>query len=352
VTTRLAETQGAMARELPSPVERSARVSGSGVTALTCARLLGVQGWQIEHDPGGEARPVHLLLGQATANLLAALWSDPALLRGAHRIRERAVYWNRGKAVAPVAAPGLVMAADELVRRLASRATIATSSRGSAPGWIVSAQAPQAGASSPAMREIGRRHAWIAHATLAQAALRDRCLMESIDDGWLFLLPVGAGNADLQYVSLPSDAPPPAPEFVIEKTTMIRQALSGIAPWRRPIACMPKVHLAPARRGVLAVGEGALAFDPISGDGVGHALRSVVLAATTLDAMATGRPVGDCLNDYAATLHRAMAHHLRICLDLYDNTMFGPGWRSECDAMRAALAELDRNGRGATVEPT
>jgi hypothetical protein len=322
------------------------------MTALTCARLLGVQGWQVQREQGGEARPVHLLLGQATANLVAALWSDPTLFRGAHRIRERAVCWNRKNGMEAVAAPGLVIAADELVRRLASRLTTESNGQDPAPFWIVHARAPQTGEFPPALREIGRRQAWIAPAMLAPRAHRDRCLMESVERGWLFLLPVSAERADLQYVSLPSHPPPPAPEFVIEKTTMIRHALSDIAPWRSPIACMPKVHLTPAQSGALAVGEGALAFDPISGDGVGHALRSVVLAATTLDAIAKGQPADECLSEYAATLHRAMAHHLKICLGLYNDAMHDPGWRAEIAAMRAEMAELGGNERGAARDST
>jgi hypothetical protein len=322
------------------------------VTALTCARLLGVQGWQVQRDQGSEARPVHLLLGQATANLVAALWSDPTLFRGAHRIRERAVCWNRRNGMEPVAAPGLVIAADELVRRLASRLTTENNGQDPPPLWIVNARAPQAGEFPSALREIGRRQAWIAPATLAPKALRDRCLMESVEGGWLFLLPASAERADLQYVSLPSHSPPPAPEIVIEKTAMICHALSDIAPWRSPLACMPKVHLMPAQPGELAVGEGALAFDPISGDGVGHALRSVVLAATTLDAIAKGQPADECLSEYAATLHRAMAHHLKICLELYDNAMQDPGWRAEIATMRATTGELSGSGGHAARDST
>ena len=55
---------------------------------------------------------------------------------------------------------------------------------------------------------------------------------------------------------------------------------------------MPRARLPPASVGWLAVGEGALAFDPISGDGVGHALRGVVLAATTLHEIASGKEIG------------------------------------------------------------
>src|SRR5665213_2110891 len=153
--------------------------------------------------------------------------------------------------------------------------------------------------------------------------------MEAISDGWVFLLPVGGGSASLQFVSIPSRVPLPDPALVVAATRAIRDAIDKVGAWSDPIPCMPRARLPPAGIGRLAVGEGALAFDPISGDGVGHALRGVVLAVTTLHEIAIGKDIGECLDGYADTLRRAMGQHVRTCLGLYADAPFAAAWKDE-----------------------
>jgi hypothetical protein len=323
--------------------ERSAVVLGSGVAALTCARLLAVQGWRVHLESDGSSRPIHLMLGEPTVALLARLWNDPSLFAGARPIGARAVSWGAKPEFETLPAPGIAIAAADLARRLAARLdlpqNVASDDREAA--WIVDARTGSTHQDSAApTHAFGRRHASIAQASLRANSRTDVCVMESLERGWVFLLPIGAGQAALQFVSVPEAPALPGSSEVVAATRMIGNAIENVDPWTGFVPCMPRARLPPARPGQIAIGEVALAFDPISGDGVGHALRSVVLAATVLQAIADGEPVQKCLDDYANTLRRAMTQHLSICLGLYADAPRAGGWREEVVAMKSGIALL------------
>jgi len=267
--------------------QRSVVVRGSGVAGLTIARLLDLQGWST------------------------------------------------------VPAPSVAIDASELARRLAASLRLAPASGDdvSDAAWIVDARSisPQTTGPASPMHAFGRRHARVAQAMLRAASRPDTCVIETVRDGWVFLLPAGAGGASLQFVSIPSITPIPAPNEAVAATRTIRKAIDSIGAWSDPMPCMPRIRLSPARPGRIAIGEAALGFDPISGDGVGHALRGTVLAATLLHGIANGTPIAECLDGYAYTLRRAMTHHLKTCLGLYAYT---PDWCDELSAMASGVALL------------
>lgn len=284
------------------------------------------------------------MLSAPTAALLAALWDDPKLLAGGHQIDERAVSWGAAQSVDVLSAHGIVLDVDDLVQRLASRLSLPPIAAQSASdaAWVVDTRSDSTGPSSAdqPMRAFGGRHAWISKIELRTDAREDLCVMESVANGWAFLLPAGGGIASLQYVSIPSREPPLRPAELGASTRSIRNAIGNTGAWSEPIPCMPRARVPPMSAGWLAVGEGALAFDPISGDGVGHVLRGVVLAATTLQEITSGKDMAECLDQYANTLRRAMAQHLRTCLGLYRDAPLAAPWQDEILAMAAGVALL------------
>ena len=290
------------------------------------------------------ARRRHILLSEKTARLLTAIWDDPMLLAGTHPIRERAVSWEAARDVEVLPSPGIALDIDDLIQRLEAGLSLPPSAADatSDAAWIVDTRPGSTGpsdADSP-MCAFGDRHAWFSQVELRTDSRDDLCIMESVADGWAFLLPTGGGLASLQFVSIPSCVPPPSPAEVGAATRAIRDAIGNVGAWSDPIPCMPRARLPPTSAGRLAVGEGALAFDPISGDGVGHALRGAVLAATTLDDIVSGKETAECLHDYANTLRRAMAQHLRTCLGLYRDAPLAAAWRKEIGAMETGVALL------------
>jgi hypothetical protein len=266
------------------------------------------------------------------------LWGDPLLLAGAHPVAQRAVVWGAAEPTI-LPAPGIVLDVDDLVGRLAQRLERPSGATGNA-AWIVDTQ-PGVFDTGPPMRAFGNRQTWLAQVELRPQSRDDLCIMESVAQGWAFLLPLGGGLASLQFVSVPAAAPVPSPSEVVSSTRTIREAVGGAGAWSEPIPCMPRARLPSARDGWLAVGEGALAFDPISGDGVGHALRGVVLAATTLHEIATGKAMAECLDGYTNTLRRAMLQHLQTCHGLYVDAPFAAVWADEIAAMQAGAALLE-----------
>jgi flavin-dependent dehydrogenase len=190
------------------------------------------------------------------------------------------------------------------------------------------------------MRAFGTRQARVAQVSLKPAAPHDQCIMEGTTNGWAFLLPFAPGHASLQFVSALSPDRTPASQHVISGTRAIREAVADAGAWSAPMPCMPRLGNMLAAPGRLAVGEAALGFDPISGDGVGHALRGTVLAAKTLGEITGGADPSECLDRYAATLRRALLQHVDICLSLYGDAPDACCWSGELEAMRSGAAHL------------
>lgn len=238
-----------------------------------------------------------------------------------------------GDAPAAQPEPAFAMRAADLAARLAARlpARLTAVPEGDFD-WVIDARR-----AAPHARCFGRRTARTASAVLRPGADLRTCLMEAVPGGWLFLLPLGGENAALQFVT-PGPAPPP--DEVLGSSRLVAAALAAAGPWSPPLAAMAAATLPAAAPGWLALAEAALSFDPIAGDGVGHALRGVVLAATTLDELAKGAPAAPALARYDATLRAAMAHHLGLCVRHYRAAAPGAVWHDEIAAMEQGRADL------------
>lgn len=102
---------------------------------------------------------------------------------------------------------------------------------------------------------------------------------------------------------------------------------------------MPAFAQPAAFHGLLAVGDSAVAQDPLSGDGLGTGIRSAALAASTLAALSGGENQQACINYYSSRLARAMRVHLKPLLAYYEE-LNDPAWNDEIETMRAGLAVL------------
>ncbi len=297
-------------------MDRSAIIRDAGLAALTCARLLREAGWRVTLESVAEPRELHLLLQERTAALLCALWQDPALLVGAHRVGTRMVCWGDSGPGTEIDAPGVAIAAGELVRRLAARLGPLQAGEGE---WIIEGR----GDARAQFKTFGQRNAWVAPARLREAACAAMSVMEATPDGWVFLVPSGGGAANLQCVRSSGGDCETSPDTIVADTRFVACSVEGGGAWAGPFPAMPRLRVMPARLpardapGSIAVGESAACFDPVSGDGVGHALRGAVLATRVLQSIAGGASPQACLAQYAHTLARAMSHHLALCADFY-----------------------------------
>lgn len=322
----------------------AAVISTPSLASLTCAHLLHQAGWQVVLPPAAmPSLQGAILLRPDTARLLCTLWGDAnaSLLAGAHPLRRRWVRWGEAPAAA-VEAPGLVVELAPLLARLAARlspgiemgvaADMAADMAAYPPGSGASA-APAAGAwrlaargseaaGLGALRRYGARQAWISQVRLAPSAAADMALVEQNGTSWAMVMPCGGGRAMLHQVALPPAATPGIPPALPGR---IAQDVAGIEDTQGPFDAMPRLRMPAAGAGVIALGEAAIAVDPLCGDGAGHALRSAWAACEALCQAARAPDAqAQAWASYQHGLQAAMTRHLQACAQYYARST--PAW--------------------------
>ncbi len=323
-----------MRAALAAPVDsraRSALLVGAGVAGLTAAHLLRAHGWRVAASGTPRASSGAILLRETTARLLLAIWGDTeaTLLRGARRLRGRRVLWGTASE-ARVAEPAYAIELTALVSALAERLERRAPDAAGACAWTLAATDDAARPLGP-VRRYGVRRAWIAEVALSPLAPRDEAVLECVGGAWFMLLPDGAGCGTLQAVAVRTTDAPPFDEM-LSRTRLMPGLLGDIRAHAGPFPCMPRLRTPAAGSRAIAIGEAALACDPLCGDGVGHALRGAVAAASALHAIVAGEPVEHALQRYDAGLAFAMRRHLAACIAHYEAA--GAGWTPEVAAMR------------------
>jgi hypothetical protein len=167
------------------------------------------------------------------------------------------------------------------------------------------------------------------------------CWIESLEDGWLFLIPAAARDAWLLAIGK-------SPESLLASSKV---AAAQIAECGAPSATFPAcARIASPLCGAdwLACGPAAMAFDPICGDGTAHAIREAILAAAIIRAMANGGGAGDLLSHYEARLTGAFRRHLMLCRSFYESGGATPLWRSEVAAIERGIRWCDTKLAGSS----
>ena len=330
---------------------KRALVLGCGVAGLTAAQLLSGRGWTVDCAAGTPGPGPVVVIGWPDARLLLELWqADEALFKSAHRLQGRVVHWEPGPAPSLSPAPALVMAIDDLTRILADRvgaagACLVDAAHVETTGydWVI--QAGGRGAMTQASIDFGRRCGAAAPVRLAPCAHTDRTVMESVAGGWLFVIPQGLGRGTLQAVFCdPLGDPAVDLQALLSQSRAVSPLIEEIA--GRPIgfAAMPRLAPAPCVAGSIAVGDAALALDPMSGGGIVSGLRSAILATAVLDAAEREGISPACFEHYAQRLRDVMRSHVRSCIELYGRAVNAMAWRAEIRAMVEALQRLPTAG--------
>ena len=333
MTAEVAGSVGAALEAPPNSRARSALVIGAGVAGLTAAHLLRARGWTVAASGTPRASFGTILLRETTARLLLAIWGDTdgTLLRGARRLRGRRVRWG-SEPEARVAQPAYAIELATLVSSLAERVGGGAPDAADTCAWTLAATDDAASPLGPA-RRYGVRRAWIADVALSPLAPRDEAVLEGVDGFWFMQLPDRSGRGTLQAVAARASDVPPFDDLLV-RTRLMRDLVGEVRAQAGPFPCMPRLRGPAAGSRTVAVGEAALACDPLCGDGVGHALRGAVAAASSLQAIAIGAPAGDALRRYDAGLAFAMRRHLAACIAHYEAAE--GGWDAEIAAMRNA----------------
>jgi hypothetical protein len=298
-------------------------IEGSGVAATCCAALLraqGIKAFRRERTSAGSG-PV-LLLNSQTQRLLADVFGDPAnLFVGCPIIRKRVVLWKPGAEVAEFAHDGIVADEGLLLQRLSQRAEAdhLPFPEDQTPDYFIHA-APDSDR-SPVMH-FGTRIATAGHVRLLPSAEAGACWVEALPEGWLFLLPRGDGDASLISVGAPA-------RDLLESSRLVVDQLESFAPASREFAAYPKIAEHLIGPSWLSCGNAAIAFDPICGEGVGHAVRESILACAALQRVAESNEDEAPLEYYASRLLIGFLRHLETCRTFYTLASQGSWWMTE-----------------------
>jgi hypothetical protein len=170
-------------------MDMQVHIEGEGVAAACCAQLFSGSG-----QPWASSRVVRpklgaVLLSRQTVALLAGIFPSTDLVSVGHPIQKRVVAWGQAAESITLPHSALVISEADLLNRL--WAHVPTPAQSQAGGW----KFLSSGASSPQQQAFGTRLASVARAVLKPDADQSACWIESVDSGWLFLLPRGENEA-------------------------------------------------------------------------------------------------------------------------------------------------------------
>jgi hypothetical protein len=348
-------------------ISRSISISGDGVAAASCFRLLRDSGLAIHHHPAGRPHLAAVLLGSQTQGLLDDVFGDSNLFAGRHRINchrvdchridRRIVLW--GENTQPVTLPhqGFVASEAQLLQRLwqlahRSKSTPEASvaldrlDPSHAPSQIgfsiltIPSRLPSPSntpATSSEDNLFGKRTATVMRVRLTTKTDPHACIIESTGHGWLFLLPLDQQSASLMSVSISTglDAQLEHSRLVVHSIdTTSLDASTAIFP------CAPRLHNPLCGDTHLLCGSAAMTFDPVCGEGVGHAVREAFLASAVVHALHRGEPSAGLFTHYAARLRFGFLRHLELCRGFYSSGGTTDFWRSELELLEQGITEM------------
>jgi hypothetical protein len=195
-------------------------------------------------------------------------------------------------------------------------------------GWTIFASQPLP--IEAAEHRFGSRIASAAHVELKATADPAACWIESIDDGWLFLIANAPSAGWLLSVGL-------RPDELLDRSSLIREQIADLEPASAQFPASPRIVAPLGEPGWIACGTAAMAFDPLCGDGTAHAIREAILAAAVIRAAARGDDPAPLLAHYEARLTAGFRRHLAHCLPYYASGCGGPWWESEGESVKQGL---------------
>jgi hypothetical protein len=301
-------------------------IRGGGIAASCCAHLLERSGFHVAPEKVDRPKLPAIMIGETTQKLLQDVFERDALFSGLHRIRRRAVCW--GENAKPVILPhsALVVSEQAILDRIQTeRKAGEPLAEQEAAAWSIFAAR---GAQPPLEHNFGSRKASASPVKLSSETASDACWIESQGEGWLFLLPCDRQSGWLLSVGAPVETMLAASRFV---ATQIAETGASAGSF----SSHPRIANTLGAPGWLACGTAALGFDPLCGDGAGHAAREAILGSAVIRAATEGADAEGLIAHYTARLVAGFQRHLQVCREFYQTGHSGPWWDSQ-------IADLDR----------
>ena len=314
-------------------------IRGDGVAAYCCAHLLQAAGFRVSLEQTDRRRLPAILLGEAALALIRDVFEQKDLFRDLPRIEKRVVAW--GPHSTPVTLDHSAVVVSEQLLLESLRPGLDKDKDDPADteaAWTVFASRPLP--AGVVEHHFGSRHASAAPVELKASDGSAACCIESLENGWMFLIPMASSSGWLLSVGGP-------PEELLNRSRsrVIAGRIVNLLPASGEFPAYPRVASPLGGPGWLACGTAAMAFDPICGDGTAHAIREAILTTAVIRAAAQGSPTEELFSHYEARLMTGFERHLALCLDFYKSGACGPWWHSEIESVQRGREWCARRSR-------
>jgi 2-polyprenyl-6-methoxyphenol hydroxylase-like FAD-dependent oxidoreductase len=242
-----------------------------------------------------------------------------------HPIRKRVVAWGPGTEPVSLDHSAVVVSERQLLESVSS----VPSSQIDADWTVITSRPLPEGTIE---RHFGSRIA--AAVPVALTGSPDTCWIESLEHGWIFLIPNSEKAGWLLAVGADPDA-------LLAESRVVAPQISGSIGESSRFPAYPRIMQPLCGATWLACGSAAMAFDPLCGDGTANAVREAILAAAVI------RTGPDALSHYEARLTAGFQRHLSLCVSFYQSANTGPWWQMELDLLHEGLAWCKSRSFGA-----
>jgi hypothetical protein len=299
----------------------SVAIRGDGVAAYCCAHLLRDAGFQVALERQARPRVPAIMLSDAAVALIRDVFARPSLFSGLPRIERRCVLWGNSPSPSSLPHSAVVVSENFLLESLQCGFT---ADIGSSSDFTIYTSRP-----TPPIavdKRFGSQHASAAQVTLKDRTDLSSCWIESLEDGWLFLIPNASESTWLLAVGA-------APEVLLEQSRAIAPRMNLLSSRSGEFSTCPRILSPLCADRWLACGTVAMGFDPICGDGTAHAIREAVLASAVIRAIAGGGDAPSLFSHYETLLTAGMRRHLALCAGFYRTGGSGHWWRTEAESL-------------------
>ena len=275
-------------------------------------------------ESASRARLPAILLGELAQKLIADVFELRRPFENLPRIKQRIVAWGPRAEPAVVEHSAVVISEEALLDRLGS---IPQAGDGGSALWTIHATKPLP--MEAADRCCGSRMAVAMPVELERSAEPEACWMESLADGWLFLIAVAPHTGWLLAAG-------GSPQDLLRRSRVVSARIANASSPAASFAASPRLAAPIAGDGWLACGTAAMAFDPICGDGTAHAVREAILASAVIKAAMRGGDIARLVAHYENRLTAAFLRHLVHCVEYYA-AVRGGWWEKEAVAAKEGI---------------
>jgi hypothetical protein len=306
-------------------------VRGDGVAALTCSYLLQTAGFNVAIERLPRPHLPALMLSASSQALFCDILKTPQAFSALPRIQTRVVKWGPNVEMLVLPHSAVIVSEEFLLDRIAKTVRFNGASDDSIHWTIVSSRPlPE-----PSVEHaFGERMATIVPVQLESRSARATCWIESVEGGWLFLLPDDSRAGWLMSVGGRLDTQ-------LAGSGVVAAQVAHLSATSHEFPAYPRVAWPLAGKDWIACGTAALAFDPLCGDGTGHAIREAILAAAVVRAAADGGDIDELVKHFQTRLVAGFKRHLAVCSEFYESGGFGSWWKAELQSVREGLAWCD-----------